>query len=113
MKKLLLTILFTLVLSGGANSAGVTTLYCDSPKWNDYLILNINYDLNIVQHPKFKEGKTFEAKISEKTIFFIDQDGEHWIINRTSGVLHRKNFKIGIDQKAKCSTKKPKIDQKF
>ena len=113
MKKILSKLIFILFFSANANSAGIITLYCDSPVWNNYLTLNVNYDLNIVQHPNFKEGKAYKAKISEKTIFFIDIDGEHWTINRTTGVLHRKNFEMDINQKAKCSTKKPKIKQKF
>ena len=113
MKKLLGIVVLGLFLSGNAYSAGVITLYCDSPVWNNYITLNVNYDLNIVQHPNFKEGNAFKAKISEKSIFFIDQDGEHWTINRTNGILHRKSFKYDIDQRAKCSTNKPKIKQKF
>ena len=110
MKKLLGIVVLGLLLSVNANSTGLTTIYCDSKFWNTYISLNINYDLNTVQHPDFKGGKTFNAMISEKSIFFLTE-GERWNINRVTGQLDR--YYSDMHQIAMCSTSKPKIKQKF
>ena len=101
-----------LVMLFWCGNAYSLTLYCDSDEWNNYLTLDVNYELKIVQHNDFKEGLPFKADISEKTIFFI-ADGEHWTIDRINGKFIRKNFEVDINQTGKCSTNKPKFKQKF
>ena len=104
MKKTFNTIIFMLFF---CNYCYAKTFYCNSQEWNQYMVINVDFTSNFVQHPAFRNGEKYKAKISNKEIFF-DVDGEHWSIDRKSGIFSRKNFKMEIYQNGKCTTKNPK-----
>ena len=44
-------------------------------RMNQYMVINVDFTSNFVQHPAFRNGEKYKAKISNKEIFF-DVDGE-------------------------------------
>ena len=77
------------------------TYFCNAKEWKENMIIDIDFDLGIVQHPSFRNGEEFKARISKNEIFF-KVDGEHWTIDMNSGNFLRKNFELEIYQKGKC-----------
>ena len=108
MKKIFNIIIITFFLT---NHSFAKTFYCKSKEWKQYMVINVNFTLNIVQHPTFRNGEKYIAKISNNEIFF-NVDGEHWTIKRKSGNFLRKNFEMDIYQNGKCTIKKPKTKKK-
>ena len=77
------------------------TYFCNSKEWKENMIINVNFDLGIIQHPTFRNGEVYKARISKNEIFF-EADGEHWTIEINSGNFLRKNFALEIYQNGKC-----------
>ena len=93
------------------------TLYCDHPKWRNFMTLKVDLESNTIQD--MDEEEVYEAKISEKFISFGRDTWHSLVISRISGKFTRTIINSSPDnpsrfeQSGTCSTEKPSYKKKF